>query len=163
MREPRRVRGFAVLVPIRFCFPEKLMSNRQDAKRRGEWAEAQFLARAASLGLIVCKPWGESARFDFIVAHASGSCRVQVKSTTFRVPGARSYVCTLTSRGPLYRPGEFDFLAVYVIPEPMWYIIPAQVLGCQTRALFLTPHCSTNKYSKYSEAWHLLSASPAAG
>lgn len=36
-------------------------------KRRGEWVELQFMARAHAHGLIVSKPWGDSARYDFIV------------------------------------------------------------------------------------------------
>jgi len=62
----------------------------QDPKRRGEWAEAQFLSRAASLGLTVCKPWGDSARFDFIVENSEGCCRIQVKSTTSLRENGRS-------------------------------------------------------------------------
>ena len=33
-------------------------------KRRGEAAEAAFLARATALGFSVCIPWGDSNRYD---------------------------------------------------------------------------------------------------
>ena len=33
-----------------------------DAKKRGEWVEMQFMARAAQHGLTVSRPWGDSAR-----------------------------------------------------------------------------------------------------
>ena len=36
-------------------------------KRRGELAEAAFLAKAASMGIGVAKPWGDSERYDFII------------------------------------------------------------------------------------------------
>jgi hypothetical protein len=36
-------------------------------KMRREWAELRFMARAAEFGLIVTKPWGDSARYDFAV------------------------------------------------------------------------------------------------
>lgn len=130
-------------------------------KRRGEWAEAQFLSRAASLGLTVCKPWGDSARFDFIVAQASGWLRVQVKSTICVKKNGRSYACNLSPRKYHYRLGEFDFLAVYIIPEGIWYIIPAELVCCRSQNLLLTPRRSTSKYYKYLEAWHLLGANSA--
>src|SRR5438552_12970322 len=50
-------------------------------KRRGEWVELQFMARAAAHGLTVSKPWGDSARYDFIVEQRGRFRRVQVKST----------------------------------------------------------------------------------
>ena len=34
-------------------------------KRRGEMAEAAFVAKAISLGFWVAKPWGDSDPFDF--------------------------------------------------------------------------------------------------
>lgn len=36
-------------------------------KRRGEVAEAAFLAKVCSLRLPICKPWGDSERYDFVV------------------------------------------------------------------------------------------------
>lgn len=43
-------------------------------KRRGEWVELQFMARAHAHGLIVSKPWGDSARYDFIVESPRTPC-----------------------------------------------------------------------------------------
>ena len=43
-------------------------------KRRGEWVELQFMARAHAHGLIVSKPWGDSARYDFIVECPTTHC-----------------------------------------------------------------------------------------
>jgi hypothetical protein len=127
-------------------------------KRRGEWAELQFAARAASFGLIVCKPWGDTARFDFIVAHGSSHCRVQVKSTATSKTGY--YKCWLTSRNH-YKAADFDFLAVYIIPEEIWYVIPWSQVCRRSRALILHPHGPRSRYQKYLEAWHLLSKTAA--
>src|ERR1700758_1283858 len=49
-------------------------------KQRGEMAEAAFVAKAASLGLCLSKPWGESSRYDLIVDNGKRLLRVQVKS-----------------------------------------------------------------------------------
>ncbi len=51
-------------------------------KRRGEAAEAAFLAKASGLGFGVAKPWGDSERYDFLLDSGHGDFwRVQVKST----------------------------------------------------------------------------------
>jgi hypothetical protein len=49
-------------------------------KRRGEMAEAAFVAKAVSLGFGVAKPWGDSDPFDFIVQSGGKLSKVQVKS-----------------------------------------------------------------------------------
>ena len=63
-------------------------------KRRGEWAEMRFMAMAAENGLEVTKPFGEMARYDFIVEHEGKFARVQVKSTIRRhLAGAMPVPC----------------------------------------------------------------------
>src|SRR5204862_410076 len=49
-------------------------------KRRGEMAEAKFLAKASELGFGVAKPWGDSDAYDFIVQTSGRLWKVQVKS-----------------------------------------------------------------------------------
>src|SRR5438876_743386 len=41
-------------------------------KRRGEAAEAAFLAKASGLGFGVAKPWGDSERYDFLLDSGHG-------------------------------------------------------------------------------------------
>ncbi|HEX4486076.1 MAG TPA: hypothetical protein VH088_07410 [Terriglobales bacterium] len=49
----------------------------------------------------------------------------------------------------------FDFVAVHVIPEEVWYIIPAEkVRGQGSVALY--PRLARAKYAPYKEAWELL-------
>jgi hypothetical protein len=55
-----------------------MMNN---CKRRGEWAELQFMAKAAKFGLRISKPWGESARYDMVIETGGRFLRVQIKST----------------------------------------------------------------------------------
>src|SRR5689334_20331618 len=93
------------------------------AKRRGEWAEMKFMTCAAEHGLCVTKPWGEMASYDFAVEHAGCFVRVQVKSTGFKDRGG--YSCSVRGSSGPYVGDAFDFVAVYVIPEDVWYIIPA--------------------------------------
>jgi hypothetical protein len=122
-------------------------------KLRGEWAELCFMTRAAEHGLCVTKPWGETARYDFAVEHDGQFVRVQVKSTMFVDRGG--YSCSVRGcRGP-YQGNPFDFLAVYLIPEDLWYIIPAKkVKGQGSVALY--PKLKKSQYKRYREAWGLL-------
>jgi PD-(D/E)XK nuclease superfamily protein len=48
-------------------------------KRRGEWAELEFMSRATGMGFGVSRPWGESARYDVGVEYGGRYMRVQVK------------------------------------------------------------------------------------
>jgi hypothetical protein len=128
-------------------------------KRRGEWVELQFMARAANHGLTISKPWGD-ARYDFIVEARGVFRRVQVKSTTFR-PRQASYMCNTRSRptgrsrnGKLYKKCEIDFLAFYVVPEDVWYIVP--MAEFHNANAYLDPHNPRNRYFPFMEAWHLL-------
>jgi hypothetical protein len=122
-------------------------------KLRGEWAELRFMAMAAEHGLQVTKPWGEMARYDFAVEYEGQFWRVQVKSTMFVDRGG--YSCTVRGcRGP-YEGDPFDFLAAYLIPEDVWYIIPAEKFRGQG-SIALYPRLRKSKYGEFKEAWHLL-------
>ena len=127
-------------------------------KRRGEWAELQFMAKAAKLGLGVSKPWGDLSRYDMVIETGGHFVSVQIKSTIYRMPEG-CYRCTVqpSRTGKPYQPGEFDFLAAYVIAEDVWYIIPAKVVVHGKRGgIRLYPSDPTSKYAPYKEAWDLL-------
>jgi hypothetical protein len=144
-------------------------------KRRGEWAELRFQLRATELGLILARPCGDCAPYDFIVAcperpnshrracparansdrrdHHAHFLRVQVKCTIYH--RANSYKCHLDHNGIPYTPDQIDFFAAYVIPADTFYILPLPATNHQPDIL-LSPHLKNSKYSLYKEAWHLL-------
>ena len=70
------------------------MPTKLPAKQKGEWAEVCFLWRASTLGFIVSKPFGDNARYDFVVDAGAGLLRVQVKSVSvahradYRIPAS---------------------------------------------------------------------------
>ena len=144
----------------------------QHAKRRGEWAELRFQLRASELGLILARPCGDCAPYDFLVAcpekaiTEQRACperansdrrghflRVQVKCTLYKRD--HSYLCCLTANHHLYTPDQIDFFAAYVIPVDGFYILPLAATNSQPDIL-LSPHRQKSKYSAYKEAWHLL-------
>ena len=126
----------------------------RNCKQRGEWAELVFAARAMREGLALLRPWGESSGYDFMVEQKSGrAARVQVKSTIFRE--GTGYSCTLkNSKGP-YRKNSFEYVAAYVIPEDVWFILPEKkVRGMWSVGLY--PKLEGSKYGEYKDAWDLL-------
>ena len=135
---------------------------RRDLKGRGEWAEMQFMARATQHGLTVAKPWGDKARYDFLVEYRGKTKRVQVKSTACRVEARGPFtVGTSQMVGPTgrgrpkrYTKRDIDFFAFYLAPEDLWYLVPIEE-HLKTGA-FLDPWAPRNKYFKYLEAWGLL-------
>jgi hypothetical protein len=133
---------------------EKRQPKITDKKRRGEWAEMIFMARATEMGIQVSKPWGESRSYDFVVGCPGRFVAVQVKSTTENLGGR--YLCCVRGNGNrLYQLGDFDFLAAYVIYENIFYIIPLQkILGKQHLSLY--PNLEKGEYAEYREAWKFL-------
>jgi hypothetical protein len=133
-------------------------------KLRGEWAELRFQLRATEQGLILAKPCGDCAPYDFLVAcperpnrdrsdHQGHFLRVQVKCTIFH--RGNSYKCHLDHNGIPYTPAQIDFFAAYVVPADTFYILPLAATNNQPDVL-LTPHRQNSKYAQYKEAWHLL-------
>jgi hypothetical protein len=125
----------------------------RDNKKRGEWAESVFVARAAEIGLEISKPFGDSGRFDCVIGGPGKFVAVQVKCTIARQHNAKGYICNLKSNNKKYRPGSFDFVAAYAILEDTWYIVPEKAV----RGMGAICLCSTMpKYEQYREAWNLL-------
>lgn len=129
-------------------------------KLRGEWVELCFMTRAAELGFHVTRPWGDSASYDVIVENEGRFARVQVKSTSHFHEGG--YTCQMRgSNHHRYPDNSFDFLAVYLIPENVWYIMPAE--RTRGHATFYFRPKRRSKFNCYKEAWHLLKTGPTEG
>ena len=130
-------------------------------KQRGEWVELLFMAWALRKGLRVSKPWGDSSPYDVGVEHGRHLTRVQVKSTSCRL--ANGYLCGFrpNQKGDPYTTRKVDFFAAYIVPEEVWYVIPAAVvLKTKSSDLMLCPvqpmRRDCYKYEGYREAWKLL-------
>src|SRR5258708_17856972 len=59
--------------------------NLSNTKRVGERSEAAFLYEASQRGFAICKPWGDSERYDFILDNRPQPTvhlfRIQIKCT----------------------------------------------------------------------------------
>ncbi len=136
--------------------------NFRQPKRRGEWAELKFLLRATEEGLVVSQPYGDSARFDFIVGDRPPLYRVQVRSTRI-LTNSGAYVCRFTWGSPpvRYARDDFDFLALYVVPCDAWYLIPIAAILPGRLYVSVYPHHphTRSRLEPYREAWDLLKGS----
>jgi hypothetical protein len=122
-------------------------------------AEAAFVAKAASLGLCVSKPWGESSRYDLIVDNGRRLLRVQVKSAhrageyggyTFHAHGNTSRV---------YGASEIDLLVAYVVPVNAWYLFRVEEFRkYKSMKLFPVSKRRRSKFEKFREAWWMAGA-----
>lgn len=129
------------------------MGARRDTKSNGELAEAAFVHKAVSLGLVVSKPFGPDARYDFVVDSGTRLYRVQVRSV--RCDGGSGYLvrCCYSKQRP-YTPQDIDVLAAYVIAENAWYIIPVGAFAPAV-GIGILPG-GRGRFESYREAWHLL-------
>ena len=115
--------------------------------------------KATSLGFPLALPYGHLHRYDFIVESGKNLWRVQVKSSNFMIRGLyRLVIYRRASRaGHPYTESEIDFVAVYIIPEETWYILPVrEILGRQNLLFRPKGYPRMDPYSYYREAWHLL-------
>ena len=130
-------------------------------KRLGERAEADFLSKAAGLGFMVAKPWGDSEPFDFIVEAGDGLKRIQVKSSHKLNQQGTYCVRMLDSALDPYSRKKIDAIVAYVVPESAWYVLPARVFE-KLRSLRLLPgrdgqqERKASRFEKYREAWWIL-------
>ena len=136
-------------------------------KQRGEWVELKFMTEAAQRAFAVSKPWGDTRAYDVGIEHEQNFLRVQVKSTTQR--SGAGYRCQFTPnymKRQDYSLKQIDLFAAYVIPEEVWYLIPAVLLLGKRRKTMamlypLTPPAkkASYRYECYRESWTLLTKS----
>jgi PD-(D/E)XK endonuclease len=132
----------------------------RDHKKRGQWAELRFMAKATEFGYQLAKPVGDSTQYDVVVDLGGRFISVQVKSTFFQASNLKpgNFVASLVHvSGPNHRYQQFDFdyLAVYCIPNDVWYIIPSAVALCK-QSICVCPGDKQNQWEHYREAWYLL-------
>jgi len=145
--------------------------NLSNTKRTGERSEAAFLYQATQRSFGICKPWGDSERYDFILDNRPKPhvhlFRIQIKCTDSLRAGAYETRATYTtgSGRAVYTKRDIDFIAAHACPERsrriielnIWYIIPVEVCSPAPMLRFY-PHRKAKlmRLEKYREAWHLL-------
>jgi hypothetical protein len=132
------------------------IQGRKCQKRRGEIAEAMFLAKAATKGYGLATPWGDSLKYDMVVDTGGKLSRVQVKSA-HRVSASKGggyHVRACSHNRRSYRAEDIDVLVAYVMPLDAWYIFPPKAfVRMKSMRLFPIPGKKKSKFEEYREAW----------
>ncbi|HZW97124.1 MAG TPA: group I intron-associated PD-(D/E)XK endonuclease [Candidatus Eremiobacteraceae bacterium] len=123
------------------------------SKRTGEAVEAAFLNKVCGLRIPVCKPWGDSERYDFVVDWGKGFWRVQVKGGSYYERS--KYQVGAGGKGKPFTKEDMDFVVVYIVPEDLWYVVPIEIAEGLS-ALWFNPRSTRARFEKYREAWCLL-------
>ena len=121
-------------------------------KRLGEVAEVEFQAIATRLGYFACKPYGDSAPFDWIVVGAARQVkRIQVKAAFVQHRTGYYHINVDNVR---YAGGDVDLIVGYVAPEDAWYLIPLRVIAGRA-SLALYPHkpARDRLWGRYRDNW----------
>src|ERR1700731_3171404 len=95
---------------------------------QGERGELAFLCKATNLGFALSLPYGQRHRYDFVVDGGGNIWRVQVKTTVRMAWGMYQVGIHRRSnqKGRAYTESEIDFVAVYILPEETWHILPVR-------------------------------------
>jgi hypothetical protein len=132
------------------------------SKRKGMMAELIFVVKATSMGFAVSKPYGDCEPYDLVVEEGGRLLRIQVKSAFSTARWGYSVaVARHLYRGPMvqYCAEEIDFIAAYVVPYDVWYIVPISEIGSSTQ-IHLYPEGAKRsggaQFEQYREAWDLL-------
>lgn len=130
-------------------------------KVRGELAETIFVSAAMRHGFRVCKPYGETAPYDFMVERDGEIRRVQVKSTDHWGSHRGGGYGLHTAFNPnvkrpdrLYTRRDLDFVAGYIFRRDTWYIIPVECI--HATMVHVRPGKGRGQFERFREAWHLL-------
>ncbi len=133
-------------------------------KLTGEQAECAFTTESLRRLLVVSKPYGDSAPYDFIVdsgphqGKPSRLLRVQVRSAGYVQTGWYRISIRLSNGRPLTR-AETDFLVVSIPPHNAWYVIPVRALRGQKWGIAFCPGRPTrSRWERFRGAWWLLGA-----
>jgi long-subunit fatty acid transport protein len=124
-------------------------------RRYGDVGEVAFLHKAMGLGYMVAQPYGNIYPFDFIVQGGKKLWRVQVKSVAYMKNGSY-YLTVRRSVGrklAAYSKAEVDFIAVYIIPEDIWYILPVSEIKGRQFLLFRPQ--GPDGFARRREGWRV--------
>ena len=140
------------------------MRRRITRKTVGEVGGLQFMARAATMRFTVAKPHGDSEAYDVLVDNGRPRWRVQVRITTreiskntFVVNCGHRTVANGRHLASPYQEGEIDFLAIQIVEENTWYIVPlADLRGRVSLSIHSKKHAEPRNSAQWEEAWHLL-------
>lgn len=121
---------------------------------QGKFAEHIFASKCIENKIELLSPVVDVHGYDFVIKKNGAWLRIQVKSTSkadTRYPNKPSYKVQVRkgNKKTAYSSDDFDYCAVYIIPEKIFYIIPIEDLNKTTIRI----NCRSDKckFHKYKE------------
>lgn len=114
-----------------------------DSKQKGNLTELQCLTAFAQLGLTVSIPYGDHARYDFVIDVGNKLYKVQCKTSSKQDEGVYSFSCRSTAANHsraasrTYTEDEIDFFATII--DGQCYLIPVQETSSNSKNLRFAP------------------------
>jgi hypothetical protein len=129
----------------------------------GAIGEAAFVFEALKRGFEVCMPSESISPYDILVNTEQGWQRIQVKATDAPKVNRQFYEVDCSYRGSgsrrcKYTGKETDFIAAYVIPLGLFYIIPVDCISRTSICVHPRAGSSAGKYEEFRDAWEVLNA-----
>lgn len=131
-----------------------------DCKYKGNLTELLCLAAFTRLGYQVSIPYGDHARYDFIVDIDNKLYKVQCKTASLEQEGVYSFSCRSTAANysraasRTYTEDEIDFFATII--NQQCYLIPIQETGgCEKRLRFIPPKNRQKVGISYAQDYEL--------
>jgi PD-(D/E)XK endonuclease len=126
--------------------------------------ELIFVVKATSMGFVVSKPYCDTEPYDLVIEENGRLLRIQVKSvftTSHWGYSISVHRHSKTHGRPMiqYSPEEIDFIAAYVVPHDVWYIVPVFEIVSRAHIRLYPEGAKRNDgalFEKYREAWDLL-------
>lgn len=131
------------------------------ATLQGHLCEQVFSVECIKRNIPIYKPIADLYGVDFIIG-SNKLIRIQVKSTLKKDPrykgsGSSYKICVRHGAKSRAYENQFDFVAVYLMPVNIFYIIPISMLNKTT--IRINPDSSRCKYYNFKERWDLIEGS----
>lgn len=120
-----------------------------NSKQKGNLTELQCLAAFGQYGYTISIPYGDCARYDFIVDINNKLYRIQCKTSQEKENGVFSFSCrsttgnTLKSHSRSYNEEQIDFFATVI--QDKCCLIPVNETGGNQKTLRLLPPKTNQK------------------
>ena len=122
-----------------------------NSKDKGNIGEAVFMAEMIKQGCIVSKPFGDNARYDFILDTGKKLIRIQIKTASKAVDTNDTYIVKTCSTGinqhqnkiKSYTSEEVEYIGTYI--NDRVYLIPITQCGKKEKRLRFAPPLNNQK------------------
>ena len=114
-----------------------------NSKQKGNLTELQCLTACSELGLTVSIPYGDSARYDFVLDFNGELYKIQCKTSSLKDNGVYKFATRSTQVGTAstnvrtYTKDDIDFFATYI--EGKCYLVPVEQASGKEKTLRFVP------------------------